>query len=110
MSSTSNSALCSIPVILMLEYWQNPRSLCRDTNVYVPAGMHVRSLIAGMDQLGKVASPVRGQLNRESVCFLILVRSRLRIWSRWTGSAVSCHVSPLILHTESDMVLRLFFG
>ena len=39
-----------------------------------------------MDQPGKVANPARGQLYRENEC--LPVRSRLRIWSRETGSTV----------------------
>ena len=61
-----------------------------------------------MDQpAGKVTSPARGQLNRENEYFPVRVRTRLRMWSRKTGSAVPSRVSPLILRTqaESDMVL-----
>ena len=44
-----------------------------------------------MDQPGKVANPARGQLNRGIT--LPCPRSRLRIWSRETGSAVPSRVS-----------------
>ena len=55
-----------------------------------------------MDQPGKVANPVRGQLNRENEYFPVRVRSRLRIWSHETGSAVPSRVSLLI------SILRLY--
>ena len=56
-----------------------------------------------MDQLGIVGNLSRGQLNRENV-----PHSRLRIWSRETGSAiVPSRVRTLILHTqaESDILI-----
>ena len=46
-------------------------------------------------QPGKVANPTRGQLKRESRTFPC-PRSRLRIWSPETGSAVPSRVSLLI--------------
>ena len=53
-----------------------------------------------MNQPGKAANPARGQLNRENGYFFpAYVRSRLRIWSRETGSAIpSRAVSLFILH------------
>ena len=36
------------------------------------------------------------------LCFFPCPRSRLRIWSRETGSAVPSRVSPLILHTQAE--------
>ena len=57
----------------------------------------------GKDQPGKVANPARGQLNRENE-FLPCPRSRLRIWSRETGSAVPPLVSLLILHTQAESI------
>ena len=48
-----------------------------------------------MDQPGKVANPARGQLNREKLAFPC-PRTRLRIWSRETGSAVPSRSSLLI--------------
>ena len=54
-----------------------------------------------MDQPGKVASPARGQLNRENDFFPCL-RSRLIIWSRETGSTVPSRISLLILHTQAE--------
>ena len=54
----------------------------------------------GMDQPGKVASPARGQLNRENWHFSC-PRSLLRIWSRETGSTVP-RVSLLILHSQAE--------
>ena len=50
-----------------------------------------------MDQPGKVANPARGQLNRDNEHYPC-PRSRLRIWSRKTGSAVPSRVSLLNLH------------
>ena len=41
---------------------------------------------AELDQPGMVANPARGQLNRKH--FVPCPRSRLKIWSRETGSAV----------------------
>ena len=49
----------------------------------------------GKDQLGKVDNLARGQLNRESY-FFPCPRSRLKIWSRETGSAAPSRVSLLI--------------
>ena len=56
------------------------------------------------DQLGKVANPARGQLNRKNEYFPLLVRS-LRIWSRETGSAVLSRVSLLISILRLNLVL-----
>ena len=56
------------------------------------------------DQPGKVANPARGQLNREKRIFPCL-RSRLRIWSRETGSAVPSRVSLLISILRWNLVL-----
>ena len=53
------------------------------------------------DQPGKVANPARGQLNRKNQYFLVPV-SRLKIWSRETGSAVPSRVILLI-----SILLRL---
>ena len=57
-----------------------------------------------MDQPGKVANPARGQLNRENEYFPVRV-SRLRIWSRETGSAVPSRVSLLISILRLNLVL-----
>ena len=59
-----------------------------------------------MDQPGnKVANPARG-LNRENEYNLpVRVRSRLRIWSRETGSAVPSRVSLLISMLRVNLVL-----
>ena len=53
-----------------------------------------------MDQSGMVADPVRGQLNQDF--FPPCHHSRLRIWSRETGSAVPSRVSPLMFHTQTE--------
>ena len=64
-----------------------------------------------MDQPGKVVNPTRGQLNRENEYFpqgkLIFPcpRSRLRIWSRETGSAVPSRASLLISILRLNTVL-----
>ena len=57
-----------------------------------------------MDQPGKVASPVRGQLNRKNEYFPVRV-SCLTIWSRETGSAVPSRVSLLISVPRLNLVL-----
>ena len=57
-----------------------------------------------MDQPGKVASPARGQLNRENQYFPVSVRA-WRIWSRETGLAVSPRVSLLISVLRLNLVL-----
>ena len=57
--------------------------------------------IARMDQPNRVANPARGKLKRgggEIPC----PRSRLRIWSRETGSAVPFRASLLILLTQAE--------
>ena len=53
---------------------------------------------------GKVANSTRGQLNRENKYFLCL-RSRLRFWSRETGSVVPSRVSLLISIFRLNLVL-----
>ena len=53
-----------------------------------------------MDQPGKVANPARGQLNKEY--FFPRPYSRLRIWSRETGSAVPSRASLIIFHTQAE--------
>ena len=58
-----------------------------------------------MDQPGKVANPVRGQLNRENEYFPVRVRACLTIWSRETGSAVPSRVSLLISILRLNVVL-----
>ena len=59
-----------------------------------------------MDQPDKVADPARGQLNRENGYLIFpCPRSRLRILSRETGSAVSSRVSLLIPILRLNLVL-----
>ena len=58
-----------------------------------------------MDQPGKVANPARGQLNSENEYLPVRVRSRLRIWSRETGSTVPSRVSLLIFIPRLNLVL-----
>ena len=57
-----------------------------------------------MDLPGKVANPARGQLNRKNYIFPC-PRSRLRIWSCETGSAVPSRVSLLISILRLNLVL-----
>ena len=52
-------------------------------------------------QPDKVVNPARCQLNRKNKYFPC-PHSRLRIWSRETGSAVPSRVSLLILHTQAE--------
>ena len=54
-----------------------------------------------MDQPGVVANPARGQLNKENIMFPC-PRSRRRMWSLETGSAIPSRVSLLILHTPAE--------
>ena len=54
-----------------------------------------------LDHPGMVANPALGQLNREK-CFYPCFCSRLRIWSRETGSAVPSRASLLILHAQAE--------
>ena len=61
----------------------------------------------GEDQPGKVANPARDQLNRENEYSGVFPcpRSRLRIWSRETDSAVPSRVSLLISMLMLNLVL-----
>ena len=61
----------------------------------------------GKDQPGKVVYPGRGQLTGENEYFPC-PRSRLRIWSRETGSAVPSRVSLLISILRINLVLTGF--
>ena len=62
--------------------------------------MYGHTYSKSMDQLGKFANPARGQLNiNPCLC------SRLRIWSRETGSAVPSRVSLLISILRLNLVL-----
>ena len=54
-----------------------------------------------MDRTGKVANPARGQLKRGKIIFPWPL-TRLRIWSRETGSAVPFRVSLHIRHTKAE--------
>ena len=51
---------------------------------------------------GEVASTTRGQLNRKLKYFTVCPRSRLRVLSRETRSAVRSRVSLLILQTQAE--------
>ena len=65
--------------------------------------MYGHTYSKGMDQMGMVANPARGQLNRENQYFC--PRSGLRIWSRGTGLAVPSRVSLPISILRLDLVL-----
>ena len=56
-----------------------------------------------MEQLGKVANPARGQLNRKII--FPCPRACLRIWSREMGSAVPSRVSLVISILRLNLVL-----
>ena len=56
-----------------------------------------------MDQPGKVASPARGQLNRENYYFPVL-----KIWSRETVLAVPSRVSLFISILLLNLVLTCY--
>ena len=56
-------------------------------------------------QPGKVANPARGQLAEQGKIFFLYPRSRLRIWSRETGSGVPSRVSLLISILRLNLVL-----
>ena len=73
--------------------------------IYV--GMYGHTYSKSMDQPGMVANPARGQLNRENEYFPVPL-SRLRIWSRKTGSAVPSRVSLLISILRLNLVLTEF--
>ena len=62
--------------------------------MYVRTDVQSSLVHQSMDDPCKVDNPARGHLNRE--CIFPSPRSRLRIWSRETGSAVPSRVSPLI--------------
>ena len=85
------------------------RTKCRGTSsslyahTYLVLSSHIMSYSKRMDQPGKVANPARGQLNRENQYFRL--HSRLRIWSRETGSAVPSRVSLLISILMLNVVL-----
>ena len=66
--------------------------------------MYGHTYSKSMDQPDKVASHARGQLNRENIIFPC-PRSRLRIWSRETSSAVPSRVSLLISILRLNLVL-----
>ena len=57
------------------------------------------------DQPGKVANPARGQLAEQEKEIIPCPRSRLRIWSCETGSAVPSRVSLLISILRLNLVL-----
>ena len=59
------------------------------------------------DRPGKVANPARGQLAEQGKWILSCPRSRLRIWSPETGSAVPSRVSLLISILRLNFVFML---
>ena len=80
-----------------LEMPDNRRELRVHPTVYMHAC--VVTVWQSTNQPGELANPVHGQLNGEK---LPCPRSRLRIWFRKTGLAVSSRVSLLILHTLAE--------
>ena len=63
-----------------------------------------------MDQPGKVANPARSTWSAEQGKLIFSCSSsRLRIWSRETGSAVTSRVSLLISILRLNLVLNLVF-
>ena len=64
--------------------------------------MYGHTYSKSIDQPGKVASPARGQLNRKMN--IPCPRSRLRLWSHETGSAVPIRASLLISILKLDLV------
>ena len=57
------------------------------------------------DKPGKVANPACGQLAEQGKIIFPCPRSRLKIWSRETGSAVPSRVSMLISILRLNLVL-----
>ena len=51
-----------------------------------------------------VDNPAWSAKNRGKMFFFLSPRSRLRIWSRETGSAYPFRASTLILHSQADSV------
>ena len=75
----------------------------RELKVYVAVSvvyvcMYSNHIKQRKHQLGKVANPVHGQINRE---ISPRPRSRLIIWFRETGLAVLSRVSLVILHAQA---------
>ena len=66
--------------------------------------MYGHTYSKSMDQTGKAANLSLGRLNREKLIFFC-PRSRLRIWSRETGSAFTPRVSLLISILMLNLVL-----
>ena len=63
------------------------------------------ALSAGQRSSEYGCNPAHIQLSRGNVFFFLFPRSRLKIWSRETGSAVPSRVSPLILRIRLNLVL-----
>ena len=68
-------------------------------------GWMVITYSKGKNQPGKVANRARNQLNRENAEYFSRLRSRQRIWSRETGSAIPSRVSLLISILRLNLVL-----
>ena len=66
--------------------------------------MYGHTYSKSMDHAGKVANPARGQLEQGKL-IVPYPRSRLKIWSRETGSAVPSRVSLLISILRLNLVL-----
>ena len=80
--------------------------MCDYSGTYVC--MYIRMVTTyskGKDQPGKAANPARGQLAEQGKLIIPYPRSRLRIWSRETGSAGPSRVSLLISILRLNLVL-----
>ena len=69
-------------------------------NVYM-YGQHIQQI---MEQPGKVANPAMIVVSLTGEISFPCPRSRLKLWSRETGSAVPSRVSLRILHTKADII------
>ena len=83
---------------------------CTTLYLYSSSSMYSQRIQQILDRSDIFANPALGQLN--SCFFFPFSRSRLKIWSRETGSVVPFRISPLILHTqaESDWLMVLTHG
>ena len=85
---TSQAGLARVPGV-SLYYSMSIQYVC----IYVCVAI---TYSKGKDQPGKAANPVRGRSAEQGELIFPCPRSRLRIWSRETGSTVPSRVSLLI--------------
>ena len=94
-------ARCAVPLLTFS--FSSRKRICI---VFPEALLYGHTYSKSVDQLGKVANPARGQLNRENEYQVFpCPRWHLRIWSRETGSAVPFRVSLLISILGLNLVL-----